>query len=149
MAAVCCGARVGFSADSRAIVPAEAGEPAQERGKYCDSLQSGALKQGRYERLREKSVGRLLLVLVLVLDCSNNFEDEDEDEDDSGTWRVRTPEITREPTALDPSQIGVLLRGAPPVLREWTERWEPRRLALWLSVIIGGGGGGGGGGGLV
>jgi hypothetical protein len=91
--------------------------------------------------LREKSVGRLLLVLVLVLGCSNNFEDEDEDEDDSGTWRRMTPAITMEATALEPSQISVLLRGDPPVLREWTERWEPRRLALWLSVIIGGAGG--------
>src|SRR6266446_5183096 len=38
------------------------------------------------------------------------------------------------------NQLGEMLRGEPEFLRAWIERWEPRRLALCVVVIVGGAG---------
>ena len=43
-------------------------------------------------------------------------------------------------TRAETNQVTALLRGEPEALRTWTGRWEARRLAVWLGVIIAGAG---------
>jgi hypothetical protein len=48
--------------------------------------------------------------------------------------------VNTRPASFNPREIGVLLRGEAGPIIGWTERWDPRRMALHVAVILSGAG---------